>query len=215
MKAIFAIGLMLIATFGAAAQARFAAVSVRSAAAPSRPAAQPLGVLASSNAGSRPLGGVALPTFPGAGIARRGGHHATTSRYVGPIYYVPNAFDTNYSGYDAYPPSEAPPSEPQRVVVNQYFVSPSYSRQESYEPTPPAEQPGNAGDPIGPTQNYYLIAYKDHTIYSALAYWVEGETLHYVTTQNTHNQASLALLDLEQTTKLNADRSVPFSIAGR
>jgi hypothetical protein len=44
---------------------------------------------------------------------------------------------------------------------------------------------------------------------------VEGDTLHYVTTQNTHNQASLALIDLEQTTKLNADRAIPFSIPGK
>ena len=75
-----------------------------------------------------------------------------------------------------------------------------------------SESSPNPGDPIGPPQNYYLIAYRDHTVYSALAYWVEGDTLHYVTTQNTHNQASLALIDLDRTTKLNADRSIPFSI---
>ena len=59
------------------------------------------------------------------------------------------------------------------------------------------------GDPIGTPQNYYLIAYKNHAVYTALAYWVEDKTLHYVTTQNTHNQASLDLIDLTLTKSLN------------
>ena len=71
------------------------------------------------------------------------------------------------------------------------------------------------GDLLSDPRNYYLISYKDHTIYSALTYWLEGDTLHYVTTQNTHNQATLSLIDLDKTYKLNEDRSVPFSIPGR
>jgi hypothetical protein len=78
---------------------------------------------------------------------------------------------------------------------------------------PPEPAPAvNPGDPLVPTENYYLIAYKNHSIYSALAYWIEGDTLHYVTTENTHNQASLSLIDVDRTYKLNADRSVPYSI---
>ena len=52
-------------------------------------------------------------------------------------------------------------------------------------------------------------------MYAALTWWVEGSTLHYVTTQNTHNQASLDLIDVDRTTKLNQDHNVPFSIPGR
>ena len=52
-------------------------------------------------------------------------------------------------------------------------------------------------------------------IYSALAYWVEDKTLHYVTTQNTHNQASLDLIDLTLTKNLNQANDVPFSIPGQ
>ena len=47
----------------------------------------------------------------------------------------------------------------------------------------------------GTATPHYLIAFKDHTIYSAVAYWVDGDTLHYFTTGNTHNQASVSLID--------------------
>ncbi len=74
------------------------------------------------------------------------------------------------------------------------------------------DPPQAAGDPIGTPQNYYLIAYRNHAVYSALAYWVEDKTLHYVTTQNTHNQASLDLIDLDLTKSLNQTRDVVFSL---
>jgi hypothetical protein len=48
-----------------------------------------------------------------------------------------------------------------------------------------------------------------------MAWWVEGDTLHYVTTQNVHNQASLDFIDIEKTRVLNSDRNVPFAIPGR
>jgi hypothetical protein len=68
---------------------------------------------------------------------------------------------------------------------------------------------------IGTPRSYYLIAYRNHAVYSAIAYWVEDKTLHYVTTQNTHNQASLDLIDLELTKSLNQAHDVPFSIPGQ
>jgi hypothetical protein len=50
---------------------------------------------------------------------------------------------------------------------------------------------------------HYLLAFKDHSIYSAVAYWVEGDTLHYFTSGNTHNQVSVALIDRDLTKRLN------------
>lgn len=164
---------------------------------------------------SRPLGGITPPRTPVIRPSRR------TSRYFGPIYYVPNAFDT-YGSVDI-AASEARAARlaagaSAPVIVNQYFGSKEgdYSQTEyTSSAKPPASDVSAAapGDPIGPQENYYLIAYKDHSIYSALAYWVEDGTLHYVTTQNTHNQASLGLIDVEQTTKLNSDHGVPFSLS--
>jgi len=158
----------------------------------------------------RPLGGVALPTFPGMPPMKgQGMRHNSNLRYVGPVYYVPNAFDytSSYYGSPYDQPVELPPLPPPPPTY--YEPAP--------EPAPPVKQEARVrpGDPIAEPQNYYLIEYKDHSIYSALAYWIEGDTLHYVTTQNTHNQASLSLIDLEKTAKLNEDRSVPFSIPGR
>lgn len=170
---------------------------------------------------SRPLGGVALP---GTRKSNRTSSFGS-SAYVGPIYYVPGPSD--YASADfwssSYSPApvnsgyafQPPPVQPPPVIINQYFDS---RRPESAtEDVPPVLEDNGLkpGDLLSDPQNYYLIQYKDHTIYSALAYWVEGDTLHYVTTQNTHNQASLSLIDLDKTYKLNEDRSVPFSIPGK
>jgi hypothetical protein len=53
-----------------------------------------------------------------------------------------------------------------------------------------------------------LIAFKDHTIYSAVAYYVEGDTLHYFTEGNVHNQVSVSLVDRQLTEQLNRERNV-------
>ncbi len=169
---------------------------------------------------SHPLGGIVVP---GPRKLNRGNGFGTNG-YIGPVYYVPGASD--YASADFWnsiyspPPVNGgygvqPPVQPVPIIINQYFDS-------RRPPVPPEDVPPvvednslKPGDPLSDPQNYYLIQYKDHTIYSALAYWVEGDTLHYVTTQNTHNQASLSLIDLDKTYKLNQDRSVPFSIPGK
>lgn len=162
---------------------------------------------------SRPLGGVPFPTFPGTLPMKKPGVHSNSNlRYYGPVYYVPNAFDytSSYYGSPYDQPLLLPPPPPLPPTGSYYEPAP--------EPAPAVTQEARVrppGDPISEPQNYYLIEYKDHSIYSALAYWIEGDTLHYVTTQNTHNQASLSLIDVEKTAKLNEDRSVPFSIPGR
>lgn len=68
---------------------------------------------------------------------------------------------------------------------------------------------GGAGGDERPT---VLIAFKDHTIYAAFTYWLEGETLHYVTTHGTHNQVSLGLIDRELTARLNRERGLDFRL---
>jgi hypothetical protein len=175
------------------------------------------------------LGGPFLaPAKPLGGIATSNKKPVKSTGYVGPVYYIPNAFgssfpyvDSSSSVYpDATPASTSYSAQPngQPIVINQYFVTKGSSIPGQPEPAaaPEPDQPVvNPGDPLTPPASYYLIAYKDHSVYSALAYWVEGDTLHYVTTQNTHNQASLSLIDVDQSYKLNSDRSVPFSIPGK
>src|ERR1035437_7326275 len=70
-----------------------------------------------------------------------------------------------------------------------------------------AEEPERPAD-----STRYLLAFKDHTMYSAVAYWADGDTLHYFTTGNTHNQASLSLIDRELTERLNRELGIDFKL---
>lgn len=184
----------------------------------------------------RPLGGITGTS----GRGQRGGGYAGGSRrgagtgYVAPYgysWYVPGLIDSwDYStpssvavyGADTSPfiqgppPVIAAPVQPAAppVIINQYFNGPPPANTAAAAPS--SEEPGHtAGEPLAPVDNYYLIAYKDHSVYPAISYWVEDNTLHYVTTQNTHNQASLDLIDLNLTRTINQARNVPFSLPGQ
>jgi hypothetical protein len=96
-------------------------------------------------------------------------------------------------------------------VINQYF-GPAPTDQ---GPPPDAaasnfhyyQAPSNS-DTAPSDPSYYLIAFKDHTVYSAVAYYTEGDTLHYFTSGNVHNQVSLSLVDRQLTSQLNRERNV-------
>lgn len=109
-----------------------------------------------------------------------------------------------------------PPQQTPQVVINQNFI-PDRATPVMHEYTEDSaggihvyEAPGrNPVETSGEDNtSFYLIAFKDHSIYSAFAYWVEGDTLHYVTAQRVHNQASLSLVDRDLTDKLNRDRNL-------
>ena len=59
-------------------------------------------------------------------------------------------------------------------------------------------------------QALFLIALNDHRVHTAVAYWVQGQTLHYITPERSHNQVSLPLVDRQMSSRLNADSLVPF-----
>lgn len=177
----------------------------------------------------RPLGGIQPARGSG---PERGDRHAgpRATEIYGTSWYVPGYFDfTNGYGYgtassvavynaNSMPvvmpvqPVAAPAATPAPVIINQYFnglpAAPASA-------APLAETPKTAGEPLAPVENYYLIAYKDHSVFSAISYWLEDKTLHYVTTKNAHNQASLDLIDLERTKSLNQARDVPFALPRR
>jgi hypothetical protein len=92
------------------------------------------------------------------------------------------------------------------------YDAPTYPMPDPKETRPdrPARRTGAAvqDDPA----TIYLIAFKDHTILPALAYWVEDDTLNYITTQGTPNRASLTLIDREFSRQLNRERKVEFSL---
>jgi hypothetical protein len=136
-------------------------------------------------------------------------------------YYVP-IYVGGYAGYSGY--SDAPPPDggpgpaqagapPNVIVVYPPAPAPQvigggYGETALAAPPGPPQQAAPASDQQGSQfvpASYYLIAYKDHTIYSAVAYWVEGDTLHYFTTGATHNQVSLSLVDRDLTQRLNEE----------
>lgn len=107
-----------------------------------------------------------------------------------------------------YPPETARP-----VIINlgagdgQY--APAGQQPSVYQPAErqPADNSAAEAEPVR-----YLIAFKDHTIYSAIAYWVDGDTLHYFTSGNTHNQVSLSLIDRDLTARLNRESGVEVKL---
>jgi hypothetical protein len=145
---------------------------------------------------------------PGPG-GNRGQRSAPAVVYAYPVYV-----GGNYAGYSDTPaPAEAvaPPQQQQQpnvVVVYppQQEVRPRIM-QMAPEPQPEVEPA--AAEPDAP---HYLIAFKDHTIYSSVAYWFDGDTLHYFTNGNTHNQASVALIDRPLTERLNREMGTDFKM---
>jgi hypothetical protein len=139
-------------------------------------------------------------------------------------YAVP-VYVGGYAGYTGYYDGSVPPdagagiaqgpagAQPNVIVV--YPSAPPVAGVapggygDAYTPAPgQAASPdlGNAqGNANSAPATAYLIAFKDHTIYSAVAYWVEGDTLHYFTTGATHNQVSLSLVDRDLTLRLNQE----------
>ena len=64
----------------------------------------------------------------------------------------------------------------------------------------------SAGSPI------YLIALKDHTIYAAVAYSVQVDTLIFVTLSNEQKRAPLNSIDRGLSLQLNRERHVNFQL---
>jgi hypothetical protein len=160
--------------------------------------------------------------FVGNGGGFKGVRSASRSGAVVVPYAVP-VYVGGYAGYSGYYDGSVPPDAgaggPGSAAPNAIVVYPSgmpagappyggYG--EAYAPPtgPAVTGPAGAGNQdqgAATSQPSFLIAFKDHTIYSAVAYWVEGDTLHYFTSGATHNQVSLSLVDRDLTLRLNAE----------
>jgi hypothetical protein len=126
------------------------------------------------------------------------------------------------------------PQQPPVVIINQGYraeqMNPVVRRYDESElpettrrydaPVNPMPDPNEAREAARPARRavaddkptIYLIAFKDQTILPALAYWVEGDVLNYITTQGTPNRASLTLIDREFSRQLNRERQIEFSL---
>jgi len=61
----------------------------------------------------------------------------------------------------------------------------------------------------------YLIAFQDHTIQAADAYWLENGVLHYITLQHEQKQIPVTSVDRELSERLNRERRVTFNLSAR
>jgi hypothetical protein len=107
-------------------------------------------------------------------------------------YPYDGSYTVNSGGYPA-PQSYAPPPPPPAPVIREYIGPPTQAQ--SNEP------------PL------YLIAFQDGVIRAALAYWVDGATLHYVDLDHAQKQAPLASVDRALSDRLNGERHVEFRLA--
>jgi hypothetical protein len=100
------------------------------------------------------------------------------------------------NGYQQGPYGSAPPPQPSQ--------------------TPPATNDQNQGQAAAGDASFiiFLIAMKDHTIFPAVAYWVEGDTLNYITAQGVRNRVSLDLVDKDFSKQLNKERNLDFALPG-
>jgi hypothetical protein len=58
----------------------------------------------------------------------------------------------------------------------------------------------------------FLIALTDHTVVAAIAYWVDGDTLNWISRDAKQNRMSLSLIDRDFSKQLNDERHVEFKL---
>jgi hypothetical protein len=173
---------------------------------------------------TRTLGSVVNPASGGLRVASPGqirgistGASRARTVYAYPVYIGGGYYTTPYISQDdsaAASPAQPnvtvvmPPQAPVTpVIINVYPGASTDHPDQANAPPQPAADDTSVLEP-----SHYLIAFKDHTIYAASAYWVDGDTLHYFTAGNTHNQASLALVDREFTERLNKEAGVDVKL---
>jgi hypothetical protein len=134
--------------------------------------------------------------------------------YYGNYYYGADGSNTAYTqqpapAYD-YGLTDAPGQSPVAIVNQAYVPGGANPVMRDYSnadlPPPGPDYRGNDQPTI------YLLAMADHTIIPAIAYWVDGDTLNYITTEGSQNRVSLSLIDRDFSLQLNDSRNVEFKL---
>ncbi len=164
-------------------------------------------------------GGNTFTPGPRTPPVNRGRKGSQTSVYAYPVY-VPSYFDPSLSqGFAPQTQPEQPPNvtvvypqqqEPRPIII-QMAPDGSYTQAQRPSSAPAYVSPDQAAD-TEPDTPHYLIAFKDHSIYTSVAYWFDGDTLHYFTKGDTHNQAPVALIDRDLTERLNRELGIDFKM---
>ncbi|MEO8131682.1 MAG: hypothetical protein ABJF23_08255 [Bryobacteraceae bacterium] len=174
-------------------------------------------------------GGYVSPPARSGNLGHGGRERTVVVPYAFPVYFG------DYGGYGYQPQQQQPAVTvvmPQQmtptVIINQTFV-PGGSEPIDEEAPPQSQSsvriyktPVRSSNPepevalraAAPEEKatIYLIAYKDASIHSAIGYWTEGNTLHYVTQQGTVNRISMDQVDKSLSDQLNSERKVDFQL---
>jgi hypothetical protein len=174
-------------------------------------------------------GGV-VPSFARP-LNNRPGRRTTTTTFAYPVYLGGGSYDNSYAPDQAAQQSNQqpnaapnvtivmPPQQVTPVIINvgpgggQYTTTTQRQPGLYDVPEQQAADPSDQSAAPAVEAAHYLIAFKDHTIYLAVAYWVDGDTLHYFTSGNTHNQVSISLLDRALTERLNKESGSDFKLS--
>lgn len=179
---------------------------------------------------------VPYPVFIGGGYyGPTGGAYAPDPNYVYPqqdpqMVMAPNGapsviINQNFIPDRAYPVVQnyGDQGEPQGAPQSgmKLYQSPSNPYADR-APAPQTQQPSTQQPVVQQPQvrtvqpddqpTIYLLAFKDHNIVPALGYWMEGNTLHYVSVEHSMNQVSLDLIDRDLSQRLNDERGVEFKL---
>jgi hypothetical protein len=126
--------------------------------------------------------------------------------------YYDNTYSTGYS-YPAYQtaPNVTAVYPPQSTTMVYQTPRPAMHEYDQYgQEIQPQGATGGGGTMAG--SPIYLIAFSDKSIRAAAAYWVNGQTLHYVTLEHEEKQAPLSSVDRDMSARLNRERRVQFQL---
>jgi len=142
-----------------------------------------------------------------------GGYYYSGYYYGGDSYADPSAAGTQYAApaYDSGYNDAAPGPSPV-VIINQAYRPDQASPLMRDYSDAQLPQPGPDYRPASDQPTIYLLAMTDHTIIAAIAYWVDGDTLSYITAEGSQNRMSLSLIDREFSRQLNDSRNVEFKL---
>ncbi len=158
--------------------------------------------------------------------AGAGSYYRQGSRIIPYPVVVPYSYGGGYApdyGYTGAPPvtviNQMPPTP--AVIINQNYtpdranpVLREYANEDLpvtvYQAPIPSVPEGRKMRDDKPT--VYLIALKDGTVYSAYAYWLEVDTLYYITPKHSQNKATLDLVDIALSEQLNRERGLEFKV---
>ncbi|MGA7237909.1 MAG: hypothetical protein WBY44_19645 [Bryobacteraceae bacterium] len=102
-------------------------------------------------------------------------------------------------------PLVAPAPQPEAAAFDARLAPCGRAPAPDPPPTAPIARPAAHDDPPS-----FYIAMKDGWVYQARAYWVDKDTLHYLTANGRHNQVSLGLVNRDISKRLNAKRADEF-----